>query len=139
MFSCTKLKTFKKSQNFGAKKQSKKRKNFQKTFVKTSSFLTSIFEGFWSQIGWILGSKLGLKKLGAVDFFPSCVQEASKRLPRAHGSVPRAAQKGPRACQGAPERARERPKSSPKGPQSVPRAPKNSPRVRKIAKIAKIV
>ena len=70
-----------------------------------------------SQLGWILASKLGLKSAVPLDTFPNCVQEASKRRPRAPKSVPRARQERPRAPQ---ERSR--------APQERPRAPEKRAR-----------
>ena len=87
--------------NWNRCKTSKKQ---EKIVSKSICFFTSIFKGFWRQLGWILEPKLGSNKFIPPGFFARRVQEASKRLPRA----PRAAQ--------------ERPKGAPRASKSVPRA-----------------
>ena len=86
---------------------------------KSSCFFTLIFLGFWSQLGWILASKLDPQKLVSTAFFPSCGQEASKRRPRGSKSVPRASQEPPTASQEGPKSAQERPKRAQGAPKVV--------------------
>ena len=96
--------------NWNRCKTSKKR---EKIVSKSICFFTSIFKGFWSQLGWILGPKLGSNKVGPRGFFARRVQEASKRLPRA----PKASQECPK---GAPRVSKSAPRAS-KSDQNVPR------------------
>ena len=86
---------------------------------KSCCFFTLIFLGFWSQLGWILASKLDPPKHIITAFFPSCVQEASKRRPRGSKSVPRASQEPPTASQEGPKSAQERSKRA----QGTPKVP----------------
>ena len=95
------------------------KKNRKNIASKSSCFFTSIFLGFWSQLGWILASKLDPKKQIPTAFFPSCVQEASKRRPRGSKSVPRASQEPPTASQEGPKSAQERSKRA----QGTPKVP----------------
>ena len=95
-------------------------KKYRKNITsKSSCFFTLIFLGFWSQLGWILASKLDPPKLIETAFFPSCGQEASKRRPRGSKSVPRASQELPTASQEGPKSAQERPKHA----QGAPKVP----------------
>ena len=87
--------------------------------LKMCCFLASIFSGFWSQLGRILGPKLGSNKLSPRRLFSSCVQEASKRRPRGSKSVPRASQEPPTASQEGTKSAQERPKRA----QGAPKVP----------------
>ena len=96
--------------NWNRCKTSKKR---EKIVSKSICFFTSIFKGFWRQLGWILAPKLGVKKRSFFEFFPRRVQEASKRLPRA----PRAPQE---RLQGAPRASKSVPRAS-ESDQNVPR------------------
>ena len=89
-------------------------KKQEKIASKSTCFFAWIFLGFWSQLGWILASKLDPPKLIATAFFPSCGQEASKRRPRGSKSVPRASQEPQTASQEGPR--------VPKSDQNVPRA-----------------
>ena len=66
-----------------------------------------------------MASKLDPKKQIPTAFFPSCVQEASKRRPRGSKSVPRASQEPPTASQAGPKSAQERPKRA----QGTPKVP----------------
>ena len=93
-------------------------KEREKIASKSMFVLTCIFWGFWSQLGWILASKLGLKSAIPLDTFPSCVQESSKTRPR----VP---QERPKSAQECPKSAPRVPKSAPKPPQ--PGAPQERP------------
>ena len=88
----------------------KHQKNRENITSKSSCFFTLIFLGFWSQLGWILASKLRPKSVIPLDLFPSCGQEASKRRPRGSKSVPRASQEPPTASQEGPKSAQERSK-----------------------------
>ena len=97
------------------KKQEKHR--FENQIV----FFTLIFLGFWSQLGWILASKLDPQKRIPAAFFPSCGQEASKRRPRGSKSVPRASQEPPTASQEGPKSAQERPKRAQGAPKVPPK------------------
>ena len=94
----------------------KKRENIT---AKSSCFFTLIFLGFWSQLGWILASKLDPQKRILTALFPSCGQEASKRRPRGSKSVPRASQEPRTASQEGPKSAQERPKRA----QGTPKVP----------------
>ena len=76
------------------KKKPEKKKASKSTFVSIS-----IFPGFWSQLGWILASKLEPKKQVPIVFFPVCVPEASRRRPRGMRD-------GPGGHRGAPGTAR---------------------------------
>ena len=95
------------------------KKNWKNITSKSSCFFTLIFLGFWSQLGWILASKLDPQKLIPTAFFPSCGQEASKRRPRGSKSVPRASQEPPTASQEGPKSAQERSKRA----QGTPKVP----------------
>ena len=95
------------------------KKNRKNITSKSSCFFTLIFLGFWSQLGWILASKLASNKRPAPRFFPSCGQEASKRRPRGSKSVPRASQEPPTASQEGPKSAQERSKRA----QGTPKVP----------------
>ena len=111
----------------------KHQKNRKNIASKSSCFFTLIFLGFWSQLGWILASKLRPAPASPLDtfskldppkliptaFFPSCGQEASKRRPRGSKSVPRASQEPPTASQEGPKSAQERPKRA----QGTPKVP----------------
>ena len=97
----------------------KHQKNRKNITSKSSCFFKLIFLGFWSQLGWVLASKLAPKKRVPRAFFPSCVQEASKRRPRGSKSVPRASQEPPTASQEGPKSAQERPKRA----QGTPKVP----------------
>ena len=97
----------------------KHKKNRKNITSKSSCFFTLIFLGFWSQLGWILASKLDPKKLIPTAFFSSCGQEASKRRPRGSKSVPRASQEPPTASQEGPKSAQERSKRA----QGTPKVP----------------
>ena len=102
--------------NWNRCKTSKKR---EKIVSKSICFFTSIFKGFWSQLGWILGPKLGSNKFIAPRLFrktrPRGVQEASKS-PK---SVPRAPQGRPKSVQERPKSVQERPKRA-QGTPTVP-------------------
>ena len=102
--------------NWNRCKTSKKR---EKIVSKSICFFTSIFKGFWSQLGWILGPKLGSNKYVAPRLFrktrPRGVQEASKS-PK---SVPRAPQGRPKSVQERPKSVQERPKRA-QGTPTVP-------------------
>ena len=91
-------------------------KKQEKHASKSSCFFTLIFLGFWSQLGWILASKLRRVPASPLDTFsklrPRGVQEAPKRLqerpkgvPRASNSLPRGPQECPRAIKTCPGRA----------------------------------
>ena len=97
----------------------KHQKNRKNITSKSSCFFTLIFLGFWSQLGWILVSKLRPKSVIPLDLFPSCGQEASKRRPRGSKSVPRASQEPPTASQEGPKSAQERSKRA----QGTPKVP----------------
>ena len=94
-------------------------KNRKNVTSKSSCFFTLIFLVFWSQLGWILASKLHPPKQIETVFFPSCGQEASKRRPRGSKSVPRASQEPPTASQEGPKSAQERSKHA----QGMPKVP----------------
>ena len=88
------------------------KKKQEKHHFEIKLFFTLIFLGFWSQLGWILASKLDPKKQIPTAFFPSCGQEAPKRLQerpkgvsRASNSLPRGPQECPRATKTRPGRA----------------------------------
>ena len=94
-------------------------KKLEKIVSKSICFFTSIFKGFWRQLGWILGPKLGSNKYVAPRLFRKTrargVQEASKS--------PKSA---PRAAPGCPKSLQERPKSVrkwPKRAQGTPTVP----------------
>ena len=97
-------------------------KRRRKLASKSSCFFTSLFLGFWSQLGCILVSKLEPKKQIITAFFPSCVQEASKRRPRGSKSVPRASQEPPTASQEGLKSAQERSKRAQGTPMVPPRS-----------------
>ena len=101
-------------------KHEKNRKNITS---KSSCFFTLIFLGFWSQLGWILASKLRPLPGGPLDTFsklrPRGVQEAPKRLQerpkgvsRASNSLPRGPQECPRAIKTCPGHAQGASKGS---------------------------
>ena len=92
----------------------KQAQSWETNALKSTFVSISIFPRFWSQLGWILASKLEPKKRIGMTFFPSCVQEASK-------SAPSTSQERPKGTQ-------ERPKSSPRVPKSTPRASLERPR-----------
>ena len=90
-----------------------KKKSRKNITSKSSCFFTLIFLGFWSQLGWILASKLRQFPAIPLDTFsklrPRGVQEAPKRLQerpkgvsRASNSLPRGPQKCPRATKACP-------------------------------------
>ena len=92
------------------------KKNRKNITSKSSCFFTLIFLGFWSQLGWILASKLRPVPACPLDTFsklrPRGVQEAPKRLQerpkgvsRASNSLPRGPQECPRATKTCPGRA----------------------------------
>ena len=89
------------------------------------SFLTSIFKGFWSQLGWILAPELEPNKVGAPRLFRKTrlrgAQVASRRL-----------QERPKSAQERPRASQERPKSVPRASQERPRASKRAPRASEI-------
>ena len=77
--------------------------------------LTSIFWGFWSQLEWILGSKLGFKKQSFFRVF-------CKLRPRGVQEVPKSAQERPKSAQERPKSAQERPtraSGAPKVPSEI--------------------
>ena len=92
------------------------KKNRKNITSKSSCFFTLIFLGFWSQLGWILASKLRPFPASPLDTFsklrPRGVQEAPKRLQerpkgvsRASNSLPRGPQECPRAIKTCPGHA----------------------------------
>ena len=100
----------------------KHQKNRKNITSKSSCFFTLIFLGFWSQLGWILASKLRPVPASPLDTFsklrPRGVQEAPKRLQerpkgvsRASNSLPR----GPKSAQERSKRAQGTPKVPPEG------------------------
>ena len=103
------------------------RKKRKKIALKPMFFLTSIFKGFLSQLGWIWDSKLGFKKGGPLDFFayfcPRAFQERSRALQERSKSAPR-----------APKSTQERPKSAPRAFQERPGAFQERPKSRKTCK-----
>ena len=90
-------------------------KKTRKNRLESIIFFKSIFERFWSQLGWILASKLELQKLIQTALFPSCVQEASKRRPRGFQERPKSAQERPKSAQERSKRAQGTPKVPPEG------------------------
>ena len=99
-------------------KSTKNKKKREKNNSKSIFVLTCVFQGFWSQLGWILGPKLGSNKFIAPRLFPNSVQVTSKYRLRGSKSAPRVSKRRPRASQ-------ERPKSVPRASKSVPRAAKS--------------
>ena len=101
----------------------KHQKNRKNITSKSSCFFTLIFLGFWSQLGWILASKLRPVPGSPLDTFsklrPRGVQEAPKRLQerpkgvsRASNSLPRGPQECPRAIKTCPGHAQGASKGS---------------------------
>ena len=79
---------------------------------------------FWlilSQLGWILGSKLGPNKYVSPTLFPSCVQESSKTCPRAPQARPKSAQECPKSAPRVPKSALRASLERPRGSQECPR------------------
>ena len=70
-----------------------------------------IFLGFWSQLGWILASKLDPKKLIENLFQLPFFQVAAKRRPRGAQEVLRASQGRLKSLQQPPKRAQECPRA----------------------------
>ncbi len=101
----------------------KTRKTREQITWKSIVFLEIDFWMILSQLGWILGSKLGLKSASPLDTFPSCVQEASKRRPRGAQERPRASQERAKSAQERPKSAQERPKSAQERPKSAQERP----------------
>ena len=85
----------------------KHQKNRKNITSKSSCFFTLIFLGFWSQLGWILASKLRP--------FPAIPLDTFSKL-------------RPRGVQEAPKRLQERPKGVSRASNSLPRGPKECPK-----------